>query len=105
MSVRIRHCVECPRCHTCYLIAFSPYRNGSYLVRTGVGSHEEYTLYCFCEGQEFPSRWRWSEVKPYEVSKAAHDRGYGTVDEIWPVSRQPEQEGNSMQSDVGMSNG
>ena len=26
---RIRHCAECPKCGTRYLIAGSPYRNGS----------------------------------------------------------------------------
>ncbi len=84
MTLRIRHCVECPKCHTCYLIACSPYKNGAYLVRKGTGSCEEYTLYCFCEGTQMPNRWRWSEVKACEVSKAAHERGYGTLDEVWP---------------------
>jgi len=32
MGYRIRHCVECPKCLTRYLVACSPYRNGSYLV-------------------------------------------------------------------------
>ena len=35
-----------------------------------------------------PNRSRWCEVKPCEVSKAAHDRGYGKLDEIWPINRQ-----------------
>jgi hypothetical protein len=30
--VRVRHCVECPKCHTRYLPGFTPYRNGSYLI-------------------------------------------------------------------------
>src|ERR1700722_13475459 len=38
MSFRIRHCVKCPKCHTWYLVGFSPYRNGAYLVRTGTSS-------------------------------------------------------------------
>jgi len=92
MSLRVRHCVECPKCHTCYLIAFSPYRNGAYVVRTSAGSREEYTLYCFCEGAQVPSCGRRREVKACEVSKAAHNRGYGTLDEIWPISRRPQDE-------------
>ena len=92
MSFRIRHCVECPKCHTCYLIGFSPYSNGAYLVRAGAGSSEECTLHCFCEGAYFPSCWRWREVKACAVSKAAHDRGYGTVEEIWPIRSQPQGE-------------
>jgi hypothetical protein len=95
MSVRIRHCVECPHCHTCYLIAFSPYRNGSYLVGTRIGSHEDYTLYCFCEGAPVPSCWKWREVKACKVSKVAHDRGYGTHDEIRPISFSPKISRNS----------
>jgi hypothetical protein len=81
MSLRIRQCVECPKCHTCYLIAFSPYRNGSYLVRAGAGA-KEYILYCFCERGTVPSPGRWADVKSCGVSKAVHDRGYGTLDEV-----------------------
>ena len=88
MSIRIRHCVECPKCRTRYLIAFTPYRNGAFLVRTGGGSSEEYTLYCFCDGAHLPNIWKWREARPCEVSKAAHDRGYGTRDEIWAITRQ-----------------
>src|SRR5579863_1613450 len=87
MSNRIRHCVECPKCRTHYLIAFSPYSNGSFLLRTVAGSSEEYTLHCFCEGALFPSVWKWCEAKPCEVSKGAHSRGYGMLDEVWPVTR------------------
>lgn len=88
MSIRIRHCVECPKCLTRYLIAFSPYRNGSYLVPTVIGSSEEYTLYCSCRPLTV-SRWRWSEVKACEVSKVAHDRGYGTAEELVQVNKPP----------------
>ena len=56
MPHRIRHCVECPKCLTQYLVGFSPYSNGSYLVPSVVGSSEEYTLYCSCR-------------KPYAVSE------------------------------------
>ncbi|MGA8272718.1 MAG: hypothetical protein WB919_14250 [Candidatus Sulfotelmatobacter sp.] len=92
MSFRIRHCVECPQCHTCYLIGFSPYQNGAYLSRTSTGSSEEYTLHCYCEGASYPSSWRWREAKACAISKAAHDRGYGTVGEIWPIIRPPQGE-------------
>jgi len=69
-----------------YVIACSPYRNGAYLVRVG-GSSEEYSLYCCCEGEK-PTRWNWLPVRACEVSKAAHNRGYGTLDEIWPQAIQ-----------------
>lgn len=87
MSLRVRHCVECPRCHTWYVIGFSPYRNGAHIVRTGEGIGEQYTLYCLCEAAAVPNRWRWREVKTCEVSKAAHHRGYGSHDEIRPLTR------------------
>jgi hypothetical protein len=89
MGQRIRHCVECPKCHTRYLMAFSPYRNGSYLVQTLSGSTDEYTLYCSCSVPTVPSRWKSSETKPCEVSKIAHDRGYGTQEEIHLVHSHP----------------
>jgi len=81
----LRHCVECPKCLTRYLVAFSPYGNGSYLVPTFAGSSEDYILYCSCGRPPVSSRWRCSELKRYGVSKAAHDRGYGTPAEIVPL--------------------
>jgi len=82
---RVRHCVECPKCGTRYLIAFSPYRNGSYLVPTVYGSSGEYTLYCSCCAPRAVSRWRWNETKACEVTKAAYQRGYGNSEEILAV--------------------
>jgi hypothetical protein len=84
----LRHCVECPKCFTRYLIAFSPYGNGSYLVHTVVASPEEYILYCSCGRPSVSSRWRWNEVRRYAVSRAAHHRGYGTPEEIVPVGEE-----------------
>lgn len=69
------------------MIAFSPYRNGSYLVPTMEGSLEEYALYCSCRRAAVASLWRGSEVKSCEVSNAAYSRGYGTPDEIVPINR------------------
>jgi hypothetical protein len=89
MPVRIRHCVECPKCGTRYLIAFSPYSNGSCLVPTVPGSSDEYTLYCSCGTPPACSRWKWSEVRTYTVSKTAHDRRFGTPEEIVPRCDQP----------------
>jgi len=81
----VRHCVECPKCLTRYLAAFSPYRNGSFLIPTVAGSSEEYLLYCSCGQPPAFSRWSWNEVKTYAVSKPAHHRGYGTAAEIVPL--------------------
>lgn len=78
----IRHCVECPKCLTRYLVAFSPYRNGSCLIPAAAGSSEEYLLYCSCGRPLASSRWNWNQVKTYAVSKSAHHRGYGTPAEI-----------------------
>jgi hypothetical protein len=89
---RIRHCVECPNCHTRYLIAFSPYRNGAYLLPAVDGCWDDYTLYCGCQNGWVVSRWKWREAKPCEVSKAAYERGYGTPDEILTIDRQREDE-------------
>ncbi|HST09900.1 MAG TPA: hypothetical protein VLL05_05960 [Terriglobales bacterium] len=84
MPVHIRRCVECPKCLTRYLIGFSPYRNGSYLAPSTQGSFEEYTLYCSCRRPAASSqwKWKWTEMKPYAVTKAAHQRGYGTSQDI-----------------------
>jgi hypothetical protein len=87
MTTRIRYCVECPRCLTRYLIGFSPYPNGSYLVPLVQGFSEEWTLYCSCGQPPSSSRWSWSELKIYAVSTQAHDRGYGRPEEIVPLDR------------------
>jgi hypothetical protein len=86
MRAHIRRCVECPKCHTRYLIGFSPYCNGSYLVLTTARTSEEYTLYCACCKPAALSRWERSQMNAYAVARAAHDRGYGTCSEIIPVA-------------------
>jgi hypothetical protein len=88
MSLRIRHCVECPRCQVCYLVGFSPYRNGAYIVRSRESSDEEYTLYCFCGEAEFATCSRWRKVQECEVTKEAYARGYGSRREVWPIAGQ-----------------
>ena len=84
MPHRIRHCVECPKCLTQYLIGFSPYSNRSYLVPSLIGSSEEYTLYC--SGGRPYAITRWNLVRTCRVSSAAYGRGYGTPGEVLPLS-------------------
>ena len=86
---RVRHCVECPKCHIRYLIAFSPYSNGSYVVPTADACWDEYILYCGCSRIAVASRWSGSEVQTCEVSKAAYERGYGTAEEISVIHPAP----------------
>lgn len=84
--LRVRHCVECPKCRIRYLPGFSPYRNGAYLVPLTDNLPTEWTLYCSCRTPHVASLWCWSELKQYAVSSEAHRRGYGTPDEIWDVT-------------------
>jgi hypothetical protein len=86
MADRIRRCVECPNCLIRYLLASSPYDNGSYLIPTVTGSWDECALYCSCGKSRSPSLYRWNEIKNYIVSKPANERGYGVPDEIIRVS-------------------
>ena len=90
MSYRIRHCVTCPVCFTRYLIGFSPYANGSYIVSSRVGSFEEYTLYCSCRRWPICSRWSDSEITTCVVSYSAYQRGYGSPTEVKLAGRQAE---------------
>jgi hypothetical protein len=85
--LRIRHCVQCPKCQTRYLISFSPYRNGSYLIPTVQGSLEEYVLYCSCRKGTLASLCTWSDVESCQVSNAAYGRGYGTPEEIVAINQ------------------
>lgn len=82
MPPRIRHCVECPNCSTRYLVGFSPYGNGSYVMPAASESSDEYTLSCFCKKPPLCTRGRWTQLKAYSVTSSAYDRGYGTPREI-----------------------
>lgn len=87
MPYRVRYCVECLKCRTRYLLGFSPYGNGSYLTPLTTGFSDEWTLYCSCVTPPTSSRWSWRELKQYTVSHQAHDRGYGSPDEIMLISK------------------
>jgi hypothetical protein len=82
MGCRIRHCVECPRCRTRYLVGFSPYENGSYLVPITAGCWDEWILHCSCGTPSYASRWNCNELKMYVVPSEAHLRRYGPEQEI-----------------------
>jgi hypothetical protein len=84
---RIRHCVECPKCFTRYVISFSPYSNGAYLRPVVSGHWDEYILYCSCSRAGGVGRWRVNEEMACKVSNAAFERGYGTSAEIRPVGK------------------
>ena len=83
--LRARHCIECPRCLTRYVISLSPYDNGSYVIPAVEGSGDEYILYCSCSRRSVRCRWESSEVMLCNVMKAAYKRGHGTAREIIPV--------------------
>ncbi len=85
MASRIRHCVECPKCRTRYLLGFSPYQNGSCLVPLAQRCWDAWMLYCACGTPPISSRWSCSELRMYAVSSQAHLRGYGPPDEIVSV--------------------
>jgi hypothetical protein len=86
MPVRIRRCAECPKCHTRYLLGFSPYRNGSYLLPVAVGAIDEYVLHCACGKPPVCTRVNCAHFRAYVVSKLAHHRGYGAPEEIVLIS-------------------
>lgn len=82
MTYRLRHCAECPRCGTRYLVGFSPYSNGSCLSGRDRDLPDEWTLYCRCTTPPICSQWRSSDMKMYDVSGEAYERGFGSPNEI-----------------------
>jgi hypothetical protein len=82
MSSRIRSCVECPKCHTRYLIGCSPYHNGSYIVAYPPAAADLLRLYCTCGDLLTSHTFKFSELKMYAVSEWAEKRGYGSAEEI-----------------------
>jgi hypothetical protein len=86
MAPRLRHCVECPKCRTRYLVSCSPYRNGSLLMPLARGFANEWTLYCSCGSPHVPSRWNSNELRRYAVQTEAFERGYGPPEEVVPLN-------------------
>jgi hypothetical protein len=82
LMLRVRHCVECPKCRTRYLPGSSPYNNGSYLMSLTANGSTGWILYCSCSSPRTRSEWRWSELKRYEICGPAYRRGYGSPDEV-----------------------
>ncbi len=85
--LRVRHCLQCPKCLTRYVISLTPYRNGAYVIPAVSAGCEEYVLYCCCSHPSVPCRYRSNDVMLCHVAKAAYDRGYGTEREITAVDR------------------
>jgi hypothetical protein len=81
MPRQIRNCIECRECHTRYVIGSSPYHNGSYLVSNISGLPNVIRLYCSCHFQ-MPQLVKTGELRVYAVSEWAHERGYGSPEEI-----------------------
>lgn len=84
--LRVRQCLECPRCRIRYVISRGPYQNGSYIVSAAHGHGDEYILYCSSCG--VGSRWMTTEAFTCEVSKPAYQRGYGTKEEVVSVGQE-----------------
>jgi hypothetical protein len=86
MPARIRQCVECSECRTRYVIGFSPYENGTYLLCRREGNSELYVLLCSC-GEPFSiSRLAETVLARYVVPIGAYQRGYGSPQEIVPLA-------------------
>jgi hypothetical protein len=98
-----RSCVECPKCHTRYIIGANPYRNGSFMSSYPSGDTDLRRLYCSCLRQIGRSSFKLSQLKTYTESQSSHfgffpfklselktyavpewanARGYGSPDEI-----------------------
>jgi hypothetical protein len=82
MPLRFRHCIECPKCNTRYVVGSSPYDNGSYVLPLIAGDIDDWVLYCACQTPRIRRQCQWSEMKMCAVSKSAANRGYGSAEEM-----------------------
>jgi hypothetical protein len=82
VTPRFRPCVECPKCHTRYIIGVIPYRNGSYVSAYPPDDIDLRRLYCSCLNRFDYYPFKLSELKIYTVSEWAYARGYGSLEEI-----------------------
>jgi len=69
------------------VIASRSYANGSLLLHTGEGISDEFILYCGCTRPPVLSKWTWRTAIRCAVSKTAYARGFGTPQEIVPLSK------------------
>ncbi len=44
-------------------------------------------LYCSCGMPPASSQWSPMDLRPYEICSQAYQRGYGSPDEVWDVTR------------------
>ena len=82
MSSRIRSCVECPNCHTRYLIGFSSHSNGSYIVSHPQRAAVMHRLYSTCSNSPSPYAFKFSKLKMYDISDWADRHACGSPEEI-----------------------
>jgi len=82
MTLHLLSCVECPRCHTRYIVGASPYRNGSYIEAYSSGDANLCRLFCPCSDEPRYLPFKLSELKTYSISTWAYARGYGSREEI-----------------------
>ena len=85
MSSRLRSCVECPKCHTRYVIGSNPYYNGSYIVAYPPSGADLLRLYCTCGDLLTSHAFEISDLKMYAVSEWAEKHEYGSPEEIVSV--------------------
>ena len=81
MSYRLHRCVECPKCHTRYIIGANPYGNGSYIVSHDTVESDLRRLFCTCRLPDY-HEFKLNEMKAYAASHSVYERGYGSPDEI-----------------------
>lgn len=81
MPYRLHRCVECPKCHTRYIIGANPYGNGSYIVSHPTGESDLRRLFCACRGPDY-QEFKIIELQAYAVPRDVYVRGYGSPDEI-----------------------
>jgi hypothetical protein len=81
MSSRLHRCVECPKCHTRYIMGLDPYGNGSHIVSDAAEGTDLRRLFCSCSVPEY-HEFKLSELKAYGVPHSAYEGGYGSADEI-----------------------
>jgi hypothetical protein len=81
MPYRLHRCVECPKCHTRYILGANPYGNGSYIVSHDTVESDLRRLFCTCRLPDY-HEFKLNEMKAYAAPHSVYERGYGSPDEI-----------------------
>src|SRR5207253_10934806 len=73
MPYRLHRCVECPKCHTRYIMGANPYGNGSYIVSHVTVESDLLRLFCSWRLADY-QECKLIELNAYAAPHSVYER-------------------------------